>query len=263
MKKFVWLLILLYIPLCCIAQVGINTDNPKALLHLDGASTAATTNPQTGSVSALQASDDVTVTTQGNVGVGTIVPSTKLHIVTGSADGLKIKDTSEGLFKVLVSDSQGVGRWTSRIGAWFAVLRDVKDKSYNPNYTIRQIKPLLSSAISSSTYGAVNAAQGSITVPVNGIYRIIVGGHWGSNRLLMTPYSAIYIAGVIIRVNGIDAWAPNTICKAPIWGVSPTFVEILTLTASDVITIFTNETSDNYSNKIDEFIISVELLQAL
>jgi len=261
-RNIIFLVFFLSVHLNCIAQIGINTENVKGVFHLDGAFTAATTNPQTGNISALQVSDDVAINVSGNVGVGTIVPSTKLHIVTTEqAEGLRISDTTEGLFRVLVGDSQGVGRWTPRIGAWYAFLNDIQDKTYNPNYNIRQLGPFRESAISSNSYGSVNAVDGSITVPVNGIYRITIGGHWGTNRMSPTQ-AAIYIAGVIIRVNGTDAWEPNTICYGPGWGVSPTFMEILTLNQDDVITIFTREESDSYSNLVDQFNISVELLES-
>lgn len=56
------------------AQIGINTENPKTLLHIDGASTPATANPPTGNITAAQAADDIVVTNQGSVGIGTITP---------------------------------------------------------------------------------------------------------------------------------------------------------------------------------------------
>lgn len=58
----------------CSAQVGINTDNPKGVLHIDGKSSATTTNPSTGTPTAIQASDDFVVTSSGATSLGTLLP---------------------------------------------------------------------------------------------------------------------------------------------------------------------------------------------
>ena len=92
MNKIILTYISLLICNICIAQIGINTENPKTLLHIDGASTPATTNPPTGNISTAQAADDIVITNQGNVGIGTIAPTTKLDIISQSAGGaIRIK----------------------------------------------------------------------------------------------------------------------------------------------------------------------------
>ena len=97
------------LPVILNAQVGINTTNPQTTFHVDGAKD----NPVTGAPSAAQQLNDVTVDANGNVGVGTIAPSAKLEINAGSGNALKITDTSEGLGKVLTSDSSGNARWAA------------------------------------------------------------------------------------------------------------------------------------------------------
>lgn len=57
------------------SQVGVNTTNPQGVLHVDGKSSTATTNPTTGVPTALQGSDDFVVTHSGSVGIGTASPS--------------------------------------------------------------------------------------------------------------------------------------------------------------------------------------------
>ena len=66
---------------------GINTRNPQAILHVDGAKD----NPLTGSPSTAQQSNDFVVTAAGNLGVGMITPTTKLEINSGTngISGLK------------------------------------------------------------------------------------------------------------------------------------------------------------------------------
>ena len=53
----------------------------------------------------------------GNVGIGTTVPDTKLHIVTDTSTinpnptGFKLQDGNQGAGRVLMSDANGVGTW--------------------------------------------------------------------------------------------------------------------------------------------------------
>ncbi|UZU00081.1 hypothetical protein ODZ84_11145 [Chryseobacterium fluminis] len=64
------------------SQVGISTQNPQGTLHVDGAKD----NPATGAPSASQAANDVVITSTGDMGVGTTVPDTKLHVVSSVAN---------------------------------------------------------------------------------------------------------------------------------------------------------------------------------
>ncbi len=64
------------------AQVGIKTSNPLATLHVDGASD----NSATGKPNASQESNDVVVTPTGQLGVGIISPTVKLHVVGTTAN---------------------------------------------------------------------------------------------------------------------------------------------------------------------------------
>jgi hypothetical protein len=70
------------------SQTGIGTSNPLGMLHVDGAKD----NPATGSPSAAQMANDFTVTPTGNVGVGTIAPTSKLEVNSGAPNtsGLKL-----------------------------------------------------------------------------------------------------------------------------------------------------------------------------
>jgi len=70
MKKILLLITLISIDLT--AQVGINTENPQGVFNIDGRADAITTNPKTGIPTPLQLSDDVVVTSDGSVGIGTL-----------------------------------------------------------------------------------------------------------------------------------------------------------------------------------------------
>ncbi|MDQ1162210.1 hypothetical protein QE422_002578 [Chryseobacterium sp. SORGH_AS 447] len=114
------LTVMCLVPFISNAQVGINTTNPQTTFHVDGAKD----NPTTGAPSASQQLNDVTIDANGNIGVGTIAPSAKLQINAGSGNALKITDTSEGLGKVLTSDSSGNARWAAP-GTSFAKLATI------------------------------------------------------------------------------------------------------------------------------------------
>lgn len=58
------------------SQVGINTSNPQGIFNIDGLKN----NPATGVPTAAQTTDDFVVTSNGNVGVGTVSPTNKLVV---------------------------------------------------------------------------------------------------------------------------------------------------------------------------------------
>lgn len=96
------------------SQVGINTSNPQGIFNIDGGKD----NPTTGSAhSNAEQLNDFTVTAAGNVGIGKIAPSTKLHITTGgiatspNPSGFRLEDGNQNTNFVLTSDTNGVGTW--------------------------------------------------------------------------------------------------------------------------------------------------------
>lgn len=91
------------------SQVGINTSNPQTTFHIDGMKD----NPATGNPSPVQQLNDVAVDLNGNVGIGTTTPTAKLEINSTTGNALKISDTTQGLGKVLTSDSNGNARWSA------------------------------------------------------------------------------------------------------------------------------------------------------
>lgn len=97
--------ILLYSLLSCLgfsmakAQIGINTTAPKGIVHIEAGVQGDT-------------SDDVIIDNAGRVGIGIGMPQKRLHIKSKTATrAIGIKDGNEGNYKMLVSDSNGVGTW--------------------------------------------------------------------------------------------------------------------------------------------------------
>lgn len=62
----------------CFSQIGINTPNPQALFHIDGAKD----NPSTGAPTSDQQLNDFAILGNGYVGIGTDHPTSKLEIIT-------------------------------------------------------------------------------------------------------------------------------------------------------------------------------------
>ena len=96
------------------SQVGINTTNPQGIFNIDGGKD----NPTTGSAHTnAQQLNDFTVTAAGNVGIGKIAPSTKLHITTGGTaatpnpSGFRLEDGNQNTNFVLTSNTNGEGTW--------------------------------------------------------------------------------------------------------------------------------------------------------
>ncbi|SHF77398.1 hypothetical protein [Dysgonomonas macrotermitis] len=109
------------------AQIGINTDYVanNLILQID----SKRNNPSDGTTpSASQALDDVAVTNTGNVGIGTLTPQTKLHIVTGGTTlspnpQFRLEDGLQLTNRVLTCNAQGIGYWEDYVpgasqGVW-------------------------------------------------------------------------------------------------------------------------------------------------
>lgn len=89
----------------CQSQVGINTQNPLGIFHIDGK------NDNQIVVSNSQILNDFIVSSDGYVGIGA-VPAVRLEINTGNIkSGLKLTDGTEGIGRTLMSNLQGVGTW--------------------------------------------------------------------------------------------------------------------------------------------------------
>lgn len=105
MKKHILYSCTLLISTFSFSQVGVGTSTPQGVFHVDAAK-----NTIVGS-SSTNFSDDIVVTNTGNVGIGTLSPTTKLEINSDTAGAIKIVDGTQGVGKVLVSDATGVGTW--------------------------------------------------------------------------------------------------------------------------------------------------------
>ncbi|MCA6066212.1 hypothetical protein JI747_003415 [Chryseobacterium sp. RG1] len=85
------------------AQVGIGTSSPQGTFHVD---------PKKNTNVAIDSTktDDFIVDSNGNAVVGGFSPQAKLDVRAGR---IAIRDGSEGQGKILVSDANGKGTWTT------------------------------------------------------------------------------------------------------------------------------------------------------
>ncbi|NDW09083.1 hypothetical protein [Dysgonomonas sp. 520] len=105
MKRNLTVLLLILSVTIAKSQVGINTENPQGIFHIDGQrNTSGNTN----------FSDDVVVDTLGRVGVGTNSPQTKVDIRAATAGaGFRLQDGTQSVDRVLTCDANGNGRWAA------------------------------------------------------------------------------------------------------------------------------------------------------
>ncbi|WP_374442577.1 hypothetical protein [Epilithonimonas sp.] len=86
-------------------RVGINTENPQNTLHIDG----GRDNPVTGTPSDAQQANDVIITNDGKIGIGTTIPNNSLNISKkGSSTGI-INPFVEGI--TITADANSTA-WT-------------------------------------------------------------------------------------------------------------------------------------------------------
>ncbi|SHE54695.1 hypothetical protein [Dysgonomonas macrotermitis] len=85
------------------AQIGIQTDNPLGIFHVDP-------KRDTNAAGTSGTADDVVVTSSGQVGIGTVTPTAKLDI----RGTFRLRDGNQAEGKMLVSDVSGNAQWGDR-----------------------------------------------------------------------------------------------------------------------------------------------------
>lgn len=196
------------------AQVGINTTNPLQPFHVDPQKNTVIS----GSV-VTNSSDDFVVTSQGNVGVGTTNPSTKLQIM---GDGTKhplniqnIKVLSNASSVLYIDDAGQVGKSTAVIPVVttknFAKSLNISTKDpgislANPDN--RNFIPLVGTTSSPGTI-VVNtlnvttiandsSAGDYITIPSTGFYKIQLQGAYQCSRISSSIANELYAMDMVL-----------------------------------------------------------------
>ena len=234
------------------------------MLHIDGASTPATTNPAAGAVSPEEASDDVIVDAQGRIGVGHLSPEAKIDLRSDAPGALRIQDTTEGEGYLLFYDENGTGSWGLLLQpaeSWYASLYNGPLLEYSAGNTVRDLNAYAGSLIIPDAGGAVDPAAGTITLAKSGRYRVYISMSWACNRNGVSSF----LAQVALRVNGsidrtFNNWGIND-TSAGVNSVQPSFFAVLPLNAGDVLSLATDETAPNSANRAQAVLFFVEFLR--
>lgn len=104
MKKCKLLLLALLFMQLAYGQVGINTTNPAGIFHVD---------PLRDTNGSNKIADDVVISSNGNVGIGTITPSNKLSVISSGTDSGLYLPNGASAGNVLTSDANGNASWQS------------------------------------------------------------------------------------------------------------------------------------------------------
>lgn len=159
------LLYLLIVGMICtpaMSQIGINTETPSQLLHIDSASN------NTSSLSTKN-DDDIVIDTNANVGLGTINPTAKLDVRGGVTidDGTQVPG-----FLWTATDNAGHASWQVKTSNRTAIWR-IK----NTSYTFSTAGPKMTGNVSIDTGDQIGLQLGanSVIVP-KGRYLIFFYG---------------------------------------------------------------------------------------
>lgn len=184
------------------AQVGINTESPLGLLHIDAGIAGVT-------------SDDVIILNDGKVGIGTTTPFNKLSIVaTGANTGVHLPNGAAS-GRVLTSDTQGNGVWISGAVQYQTSVYGIGNQlqingAVFPNFVkLTSLRGVLFDR-AKDIYGAAygwDANNQQYVAPVSGVYRIAYGvyfqtrGNIGENfRAYIFRNGSQFINGGLVSV---------------------------------------------------------------
>lgn len=177
-QLFLFIFSLLTIGLCN-AQVGVNTNSPLGVFHIDPLMNTT----QWGGV-LNNDSDDFIITNDGKVGIGTASPSTKLDL----RGKVKYVDGTERQGYILTTDANGFARWAA--GTRKASVSANEATGLYPNGGLHDYLMSIGSSVTSNVDKYMKI---SITVPP-GIWQVSFVANYGNAS--SPPYSANIIWSV-------------------------------------------------------------------
>ncbi|MDK7374319.1 hypothetical protein QP519_01995 [Weeksella virosa] len=202
-RKNIIVLIVLLVAGSLYAQVGINTDNPQQLFHVDG----KIDNPPTDSPSTDQQKNDVVITADGQLGIGTTLPSESLDVNGGVRIRVLDSIPDPKAIPIYIDENGLVGMADFTKVATFIV----SDKNYvvepGPfNSGTPYILPINSDDLKKNTLKVTTSSNNAI-IPEDGVYLISSSV---AARLLFNPADTQkygYIAfSIDIKRNGESTW---------------------------------------------------------
>ncbi|WP_042721172.1 hypothetical protein [Flavobacterium sp. B17] len=143
---------------------------------------------------ARAAGTDFVVKDNGQVGIGTSSPSTKLEINSSSSGAMKIVDGTQGTSKVLTSDANGLASWS------FSGVRTVRvaatgARNTSGTYSLTPGGVIVYTIENLDVDNAYNSTTGVFTAPRDGYYTFEVATYLSSsntNRDLLLQLLSLY-----------------------------------------------------------------------
>lgn len=163
------------------AQVCINIQNPanNTALHIKG-------DPS----NTISVGDEMVISTQGNVGLGTLTPTAKLEIVKkGIISPLRIVDGKVKANQVMTSDANGYVGW-----------KDIPTTG-GQNYSLAGATPI---TYPTGTYTFVT----KINISQKGLYSLVLRW-WGKTNSFNANHSSAAIFYLTVSKSTNDAWTAN------------------------------------------------------
>lgn len=169
MKKIHFILILLFLSHTIFSQVGIGTENPQGILHIDSAEDNATS----GEPTAVQQSNDVIVNSAGNIGIGAL-PSTNKLFVSATANPLKLEGLQVTSAKsgTLVTEASGEVKLQNQ--------NNISTVKANGSFTMTNNNEYLQiTAIPTETFDNLSELEASTFTPKEaGLYLVSLSIHY-------------------------------------------------------------------------------------
>lgn len=185
MKKLI-ILIITVISVTVFGQVGINTENPKQIFHVDGHKD----NPPTGNPTEADQLNDVVITENGQIGVGKISPTEKIDVkgnIALSSDGNEASS-----IKFYENSENGSNKITVKAPETFTTDRNITLPSNEP----KNGYVLITDASGNTSWGAVNPSLTTLasialkTIPSPPISTGAVAGE-NTNLRFFQPFSHV------------------------------------------------------------------------
>lgn len=211
------------------SQVGISTSSPQGTWHVDGAKD----NPATGAPSASQAANDVIITSTGNMGVGIMAPTNKLH-VNGTnplrLEGLQVSADTSGSLTV---NSTGVVQLQN--SSSISAVRATGNVSITVNNTFTTI------GTPTETFDNLNELTGTtFTAATTGLYKVDFSINY-PQRANTEDGGDGYLTFVTINLNGTAYSSKMTKVAPPEVSGAPSTItgsnsELIKMTTGNTLT---------------------------
>ncbi|WP_139262028.1 hypothetical protein [Dysgonomonas macrotermitis] len=181
------------------AQVGINTQSPLGIFHVDPLS-------NTNTVGTVNVTDDVIINQAGNIGVGQL-PRTDVKInlsdggtVSNYKPVFQLQDGNEGIGKLLVSDASGNATWKNYMDFGLTIGKFGAGIYFSPDPTLVN-----------STYG-ITARASNNGVKTTGQITLGKGLWW--------VRCSLYVSAIATTIDGRQIWARTTLADDSSFGIA-------------------------------------------